>query len=158
MSYASLVPPHWPVKQKCDSQLTEWESTLQRLTARNHKSTSCNMLRGHTISHRRKTQVFHSIFHKFCKLLSLWPPVEVQSLLGYFLSCFTRVLWTFSAQSSGPLHALSPQQGVVGLVTGRGVAVVASLMALLFAIFGVFPLFHTDRYLRLEREWIAIIR
>lgn len=117
--------------------------------ARNHKSISHNTFKEHTISRCRKTQVFHSIIHKFSKLLSFWPPVEVQSLLGYFLSCFTRVFWTFSAQSSGPLHALSPQQGMVWLVAGCWVAVVASVMTLFFAVFGVFPLFYTDRYLRL---------
>lgn len=153
-----LVPSTWPLNQKCDSRLTKGEPRLQRLRASNHKSIAYNILSEHTISHCRKTQVFHSIFHKFSKLLSLWPPVEVQSLLRYFLSCFTRVSGTFSAQPSGPLHALSPQQGVVRLVAGRGVAVVASVMTLVLAVFGVFPFLHTDWYLRLERKWILRIR
>lgn len=145
----SLVPSNRPAKQKCDFWLTKLETTMQWLKARNHKSISCNIFKEHTISHCRKTQVFHSIVHKFSKLLSFWPPVEVQSLLGHFLSGFTRVFGTFSAQSPGPLHALPPQQGVVGLVAAHGVAVVASVMTLLFGVLGVFPLFYTNRYLRL---------
>lgn len=153
-----LVPSTWPLNQKCDSRLTKGEPRLQWLRASKHKSIAYNILSEHTISRCRKTQVFHSIFHKFSKLLSLWPPVEVQSLLRYFLSCFTRVSGTFSAQPSGPLHALSPQQGVVRLVAGRGVAVVAPVMTLVLAVFGVFPFLHTDWYLRLERKRILTIR
>lgn len=57
---------------------------------------------------------------------------------------------TFPAQSPGPLQALPPQQGVVGLVAGGRVAVVSSGVALLFGISGVFPLFHADGDLRLR--------
>lgn len=117
--------------------------------ARNHSPLSYNTFKEPTMAHCRKPQVFHSIFHKFSKLLSFWPPEEVQALLGDFLSSFTGVLGTFSAQPSGPLHALSPQQGMVWLVAGGGVPVVAPVMTLFFGIFGVFPFFHTDRYLRL---------
>lgn len=67
----SLVPSNCPVKEKCDPQLTKLAAMLQRLTARNHKSIIRQYVREHTISHCRKTQVFHSIFHKFSKLLSL---------------------------------------------------------------------------------------
>ena len=66
-----------------------------------------------TVAHCREAQVFHSVFHELSKLLSLGPPVEVQSLLRYFFRSFAGVLWPFSAQPSGPLHALPPQQGVV---------------------------------------------
>lgn len=137
---------------------TKLEPTISLLMARNHESIYTVVFKEHTISHCRKTQVFHSIFHKFSKLLSFWPPVEVQSLLGYFFSCFTRVFWAFSAQSSGPLHAFSPQQGMVRLITGCGVAVIAAVVPLFSGVFGVFPLFYTDRYLRLKRKWISIIR
>lgn len=59
---------------------------------------------------------------------------------------------TFPAQSPGPLQALPPQQGVVGLVAGGRVAVVSSGVALLFGISGVFPLFHADGDLRLQEQ------
>lgn len=102
------------------------------------------------VAHRREAQVFHSVFHKFSKLLSFGSPVEVQSLLSYFFCSFTRVLRPFSAQPSGPLHALPPQQGMVRLVTRRWVAVKAAVVPWVFDIFGVFPLFHTNGYLRLR--------
>lgn len=56
------------------------------------------------------------------------------------------------AQAPCPLHALPPQQRVVGLVAGGGVPVVAAAAELLFGVFGVLPVLHADGDLRLERR------
>lgn len=129
-SFFSLSEPTvWPVRVKTESPMYSFKK--------------------HTIAHRGKAQVFHPIFYKLSKLLSFGPPVEVQSLLGYFFCSFPRMLWSFSAQPPSPLHALPPQQWMVWLVAGGWVAVHAAVVPWLFGIFGVFPLFHTDGYLRL---------
>lgn len=105
-----------------------------------------------TVSCRRKAQVLHSVLHEFSKLLPFWPPVEVHPLLVDLLSSFSRVPGGPPAQAPCPLHALPPQQRVVGLVTGCWVPVIAAATELVFGVFGVLPFLHADGDLRLERK------
>lgn len=76
-----------------------------------------------------QAQVLHAVFDQLRQLLPLRAPVQAEALLADPLGRLAGVLVALPAQPARPLHALAPQQRVLGLVAGARVPVVARLDA-----------------------------
>lgn len=89
--------------------------------------------------------MLHAVLDELGKLLPLGAAVEAEALLADPLGRLARVLVALPAEAPGPLHALAPQQRVLGLVAGAGVPVVAGLDApVLLDVLGVLAVLHVD--------------
>lgn len=103
-----------------------------------------------TVSRRREAQVPHSIADQLGQLLPFGAAVEVEALLGDALGVVLAGVPVHAlppdallAQSSGPLHALLPQEGVLRWLVGP---------RLLHSLLGVLTVVHTDRHLWLGEK------
>lgn len=106
-----------------------------------------------TISRGGKAQVSHAVADQFGQLFPLRASVEVEALLGDALGVvFARIPacplppHAFLTKTPSPLHALLPQQGVIGLlVAARLVPPVLCVLAVI----------NADRHLRLRSVTIS---
>jgi len=93
-----------------------------------------------------QAQVLHTVFDELGKLLPLGAPVQAEALLADPLGRLAGVLVALPAQPARPLHALAPQQRVLGLVAGARVPVVAGLDApVLLDVLRVLAVLDIDR-------------
>lgn len=89
--------------------------------------------------------MLHTVFDELGELLALGAPVEAEALLADPLGRLAGVLVALPAEPPCPLHALAPQQRVLGLVAGTRVAVVARLDApVLLDVLGVLAVLNID--------------
>lgn len=110
-----------------------------RLAAGKHDRTSL------TIAGSWQAQVLHAVLDELGQLLPLGAAVQAEPLLADPLGCLAGVLVALPAQPACPLHALAPQQRVLGLVTGARVPVVARLDApVLLHILRILAVLHVD--------------
>ena len=131
------------------SSISSSETTIRQTFQQKHEgledellSVSVEDVSEFTISGGGEAQVPHAVADQLGQLLPLGASVQVEALLGDALGVVpARVpahplpLAASLAEPPGPLHALLPQQGVIGLV------VAASLVPL---VLGVLAVVHTD--------------
>lgn len=96
--------------------------------------------------------MLHAILDELRQLLPLGASVQVESLLRDTLGPAGRFDVLPAQPPPRPLHALLPQQRVLGLVARGGVSVGRLLLPGLSALAMLHALLHVDGHLRLREE------
>lgn len=99
--------------------------------------------------------MLHAVLHQLRELLPFRASVQVESLLRYAL-CSAGRFGVLPAESPSPLHALLPQQRVLGLVTGGGVSVRRFLLPGLPSLAVLRAVLRVDGQLRLGEQGRSI--